>query len=281
MNEHESRLVVVTVVKDDVLGLDQTCTSIAAQTTAVTHLIMSGGTSPEIMAATRRWSQELGSLVVHQSDTGPYDAMNHALGQLQAHDRAWFLNSGDVFAEPDAYAYVDEQTRGNDFTWGFGPVRVMETNGQLRHIPRQAAYSRRNHAYGRTPICHQASVVRVRDLGAIGGFDERYPIVADYRAFLLLAQINAPVQWTMPTVEYRAGGISDRLLLRGHWQEHQARREILGGGPIESVRSLGYVAKMSTRITTGRGIDLLAHRGLVASDWRSRRGRKVHQAEQA
>ncbi len=275
MNEHESRLVVVTVVKDDVLGLDRTCTSIAEQTAPVSHLIMNGGTGPDIIDATHRWSQELGSAVVHQADTGPYDAMNLALNQLQPRDRVWFLNSGDVFAEPDAYAYVDDLTCGPDFTWGFGPVRVMEPNGQLRHIPRQACYTPRNHAYGRTPICHQASVCRVRDLRAIGGFDEHYPIVADYRAFLLLAQISAPVQWTKATVEYRAGGISDHLLLRGHWQEHQARREILGGGPIESARSLGYVAKMAARITTGRAIDVLADRGLVASDWRSRRGART------
>lgn len=269
----QSRLVIVTVVKDDVDGLERTCKSIASQTGNPTHVIMNGGTSPAIIDATKRWSEQLGSTVVQQQDTGPYDAMNHALLELDPVDRVWFLNAGDVFATPDAYDYVDDRSSAADFIWGFGPVRVLETNGQLRHVPRQEPFTQRNHAYGRTPICHQAAVCRVQDLRGVGGFDKRYPIVADYRAFLMLAKISAPVQWELPTIEYRAGGLSDRFLLRGHWQQHRARREILGGGPAQSLHSLGYLAKMTARITTGRGIDLLARHGIGDPDWRSQRGR--------
>ncbi|MDO8732890.1 MAG: hypothetical protein Q7L55_10040 [Actinomycetota bacterium] len=272
MSASPSRLVVVTVVKDDIEGFERTCASISTQSRHVEHLIIDGGSAPPMLECARKWAAELGSVLISEPDRGTYDAMNKALDQLNGHDRVWFLNAGDVFASPEAYAYVDERSSADNFTWGFGPVRVMEINGRLRHIPKQAPYSRRNYAYGRTPICHQAAVCRVRDLRAVGGFDERYSIRADYRALLLLSQISEPVHWDMPTVEYHAGGISDRFLLRGHWQEHRVRREILGRGPVESARSLGYVSKMALRITTGRSIDALARRGIVDTDWRSRRG---------
>jgi len=181
----------------------------------------------------------------------------------------WFVNAGDTLAFDEAYAYVESCTSSEGFVWGFGPARVVERDGQLRGIPGQAAYTVSNHAYGRTPICHQAAVCQVAALLDVGGFDEaHYSIAADYRALLLLGRRHLPVQWAQPVVNYAAGGISDRHLLRSHWQQHRARIETLDHGFTDSARSLARFGRMSARICAGRSIDLAARIGIADPNWR-------------
>ncbi|MFA7324160.1 MAG: hypothetical protein WC005_07370 [Candidatus Nanopelagicales bacterium] len=268
MSSQTSKLVVVTVVKDDIEGFDRTCRSIAEQSVPVTHLIINGGSSADMQRALDDWSGRIGSRIISGPDNGPYDAMNKALRALDSRDRVWFINAGDTLAFDEAYAYVDQLTSSDEFTWGFGPVKVVEKSGILRTIPAQATYTQLHHAYGQTPICHQAVVACVDALRLAGGFDDRYPIAADYRSLLLLGRIAAPVQWELPTVEYRAGGLSDRHLLRSHWQQHRIRIEVFNGGMKARARSWARLAGMTARITTGRGIDAIARAGLVDRDWR-------------
>jgi hypothetical protein len=265
-------LVVITVVKDDVEGLAFTCASLDRQTQAVRHLIVDGASGAAMQPLLLERGARPGTTVVSQQDHGIFDAMNHALDLVQPDDRIWFLNAGDALIHDDDCAYVDAASSRDDFTWGFGPARVIERDGQVREVQAQAPYSPHNHAYGLTPICHQATVVRASTLQQLGGFDfAHYPLAADYRTLLQLARIAAPVQWDRPVVDYRAGGLSDRWLLRAHWQQHLARCEQLDTTPTGTARSLVRVAHMTARITTGRAIERLARTGLVPADWRRRR----------
>ena len=268
----DSRLVIVTVVKNDADGLEQTCASIASQDSAVAHLIVNGGVDTATGDVARKWAAVLGSQLVTEADSGPYDAMNKALNLLQPSDRVWYLNAGDVLAMSTSVSIADQRTSAPDFVWGYGAVKVIEKTGKLRHIPQQAPYSALNHAYSRTPICHQACVVRVKAMLDVGAFDSRYRIASDYRTLLLLSRLSAPVVWTEALVEYRAGGMSDRLLLRSQWEQFEIRRELFDG---QLPRSLAHLAKADARITVGRGIDLLARTGLIASDWRSYRANRT------
>lgn len=265
-------LVVVTVVKDDVAGLAFTCASLDRQTLPVTHLIVDGASGASLRPLLDERAALEGTTVVSQRDAGIFDAMNRALALVQPDDRVWFLNAGDALIHDDDYAYVDAATAGDDFTWGFGPARVIERDGSVREVQAQAPYTPHNHAYGLTPICHQATVVRAQLLLQLGGFDfAHYPLAADYRTLLQLARIAPPVQWDRPVVDYRAGGLSDRWLLRAHWQQHRARCEQLDTSPAGTARSLVRVTHMTARITTGRAIERLARTGIVPADWRRRR----------
>ena len=280
MTDQLSRLVIVTVVREDLEGFERTCNSLVQQNQAVEHLVIDGASGPQMQESLARWSAILGSTIVSEPDHGTYDAMNKALLRLGLRDRVWFLNAGDTLCDADAYAYADAVTCTDDFTWGYGPARVIETDGRLREIQIQAPYSVLNHAYGHTPICHQAAIVRVEALRAVGGFDLHYPIVADYKSLLLLGQECEPISWTRALIDYRAGGISDRHLLRSHWQQHEIRLEVIDSGIGGRSRSAAYLAKMGIRITTGRAIDRLTKFRLVDRDWRATRssGRRVKQS---
>ncbi len=275
MSATRSRLVVVTVVKDDVEGFERTCASLHRQTTRAAHLIVNGGSGAAMRESVDSWASQLASQVISGPDRGPYNAMNTALHALDADDRAWFINAGDTLATDDAYAYIDSATGRDDFVWGFGPVRVIEKSGELREIPTQSPYSLSNHAFGRTPICHQAAVCTVQAMLAGGGFDEHYSIAADYRAFLLLGQRCPPTQWDRAVVNYQAGGLSDRHLLRSHLQQQRARARYFNHDFADRVHSLSHLGRMTIRISAGRTVDLAARAGLVDSNWRRSRASKI------
>lgn len=220
-------LTIVTVVKDDADGLDRTLETIVRQSDRTRLMVMDGGSNDDTLDVIEKWKLALSMEVESQPDLGPYDAMNKVLDKLTGADLVWFINAGDTLRGSDALEKALDLTRDPDFTWGFGPHCVLETTGEFRRIETGQPYSLTNHAYGKTPICHQAVIARVSCLRQVGGFDLRYPIAADYRSLLLLGKQWQPKQWGNVLVEYRAGGISDRHLSATIREQGRVRREVL------------------------------------------------------
>lgn len=220
-------LTIITVVKDDPLGLDATLASIDRQSVNAQVIVMDGGSGKDTIDVAHKWQQSLSMELHSEPDHGPYDAMNRALTLLDGNDLVWFVNAGDTLRRSDALERAKVLTRDPEFTWGFGPHCVLETTGEFRRIETGRPYSLTNHAYGKTPICHQAVIARVSCLRQIGGFDLRYPIAADYRSLLLLGKQWQPKHWDDVLVEYRAGGISDRHLSATIREQGRVRREVL------------------------------------------------------
>ena len=227
-------LVIVTVVKNDPEGLDYTLSSIGRQDATARLLIMDGASTDTTLEVIERWRSSLPMEVESQPDSGPYDAMNRAIAKLEDDDLVWFINAGDGLVGDSAISTALELTLHTDFTWGFGPHQIIEATGEPRRVIRGQSFTVRTFAYGRTPICHQAVIARAFCLRAVGGFDLRYPIAADYRSLLLLGEQWKPHQWSDVLVEYRAGGISDRRLSATILEQGRVRREILGikGGSL-------------------------------------------------
>lgn len=221
------RLTIVTVVKNDSAGVNCTLASIALQDSAVRVLVIDGGSTDGSLDTIHDWRTSLLLDVTSELDAGPYDAMNKALARLNDDDLVWFVNAGDALHGKRAVSQAMQLTRQPNFAWGFGPHRVVEDDGKLRRIVRGSPYSLANHAYGRTPICHQAVVARVACLNQVGRFDTRYPIAADFRALLMLGERWRPEQWEAALINYRAGGISDRNLSTTIKEQGRIRREIL------------------------------------------------------
>lgn len=227
-------LVIVTVVKNDPEGLDYTLASIRRQDAKVRLLIMDGASTDTTLEVIKSWGASLPMDVESKPDSGPYDAMNRAIAKLEDDDLVWFINAGDGLVGDSAISTALELTLHTDFTWGFGPHQIIESTGEPRRVIRGQSFTVRTFAYGRTPICHQAVIARAFCLRAVGGFDMRYPIAADYQTLLLLGNRWKPRQWSDVLVEYRAGGISDRHLSATILEQGRVRREILGikGGAL-------------------------------------------------
>lgn len=270
---------IVTVVRNDRSGLRATMESISRQSQRPNLLIIDGDSDDGTTEDARRWASRLHGEYLSEPDQGPYDAMNKALQLLPYDARVWFINAGDLLLPDDAVATAERHTGHEGFTWGFGPHLVIEKDGAERRIVRGVAYSLANHAYGRTPICHQAVIARVGRLRDFGGFDLTFPIAADYKLLLQIGTELRPSVWPEVLVAYRAGGISDRALRLTIREQRLVRHQIQllrhenqVWDALHQVREASYNANRHLRHAVGSTFDVLANLGLFPDDWRGRRG---------
>ena len=262
-------LVIVTVVKNDKSGLGATLKSFADQLTTARLIVIDGFSTDGTFEEIQVWQSRFDCLLVQAHDDGPYAAMNRAVEMIDEDDYVWFMNAGDLFGTRDSIKNVKAVLLDTEFNWAYGSFSVLEASGVLREIPHQSAYSIQNHAYGRTPICHQAVITRVRALRAVGGFDVRYPIAADYRALLLLGQKSRPYIFEEVLAQYRAGGISDRTIYRNLIQQKRIRTEVLGTNTSTLLKSHIYDAKRILRLCAGTLMSLLVQKRIISPNWRA------------
>jgi hypothetical protein len=197
--------------------------------------------------------------------------MNRAVDMLNDEDYVWFMNAGDLFGSSESINEVLVVLRRDEPVWAYGSFAIIEEDGTLRGVPRQEPYSLLNHAYGQTPICHQAVITRVAELRHVGTFDLRFKIAADWKALLSLSVLFDPAVINSTIARYRAGGISDRTILKNIREQRQIRRAVLGGSTKTLVRDNSYDLKRVLRFLAGRLLTLLVKAHLVQPDWRARR----------
>lgn len=264
---------IVTVVLNDPKGLAMTLDSLAGQTDTFQLTIVDGASNDSTLHVAHEGAASLGGRVFSREDLGPYHAMNFALTTLHPEDLVWFVNAGDTLTDAKAIADVAEWSSARDFSWGFGPVRVVEKDGRFRKVPFQAPYSRVNVALGRTPICHQTVVARVSCLQAVGGFDTAYHLAADYKQLLRLSGCWSPTVWPRPVAQYRAGGMSDRRITETMRQQRAIRRQEVDLSPQDWALANLIDSARGTRLMLGRFLDWGVDRGFVPFDWRARAAR--------
>jgi glycosyltransferase involved in cell wall biosynthesis len=264
-----TKLVVVTVVKNDLTGLRETLKSFAEQSATARLIVIDGFSTDGTFEEIQQWQSQFNCQVIQANDNGPYAAMNRALEILDQDDYVWFMNAGDLFGTRDSIKNVEAAISDTEFNWAYGSFSVIEASGVLREIPHQSSYSIQNHAYGRTPICHQAVITRVRALRAVGDFDVRFPIAADYRALLLLGQKSRPYIFEEVLAQYRAGGISDRTIYRNLIEQRRIRAEVLGTNATILSKSYIYDTKRILRLCAGTLMSLLVRKRIISPNWRA------------
>lgn len=223
----EPWLTVVTVVRDDLTGLQRTCSSLAEQDlTGVEYVVVdSSADRASVPAATT--AAGLDARHEWVAPAGVYPAMNRGLA-LATGAYIYFLNAGDSLYGPDVLGLVHRALRPGDASWAFGPVEVVSRDGTRTitppwDFPREQAlcFSR-----GHFPP-HQGTFVRTSVLRDLGGFDPSYTIVADYAAFLRLSRLADPLILDTVIATFVEGGVSTRRWKASIQEFHRARRRIL------------------------------------------------------
>lgn len=244
-------LTVATVVKDDLSGLERSLASLAVQDLAgVEWVVVDGSTAGEAPDSPVRALVEASGLLaryVHTPPRGIYPAMNTALETSQG-TFVHFLNAGDAFASPTVLASA-HSFLGDDVTWAFGPVEILEVSGRRVVTPAwdYAAEQAVLFSRGHFPP-HQGTFVRADVLRTIGGFDTSYRIAADYAAFLRLSLLADPVELPFVVASFAEGGTSTLRWQESFREFHRARRSILRPSGVadareqwETVRHFGLV----------------------------------------
>lgn len=110
-------------------------------------------------------------------DSGIYDAMNQSLYHIDGR-YIYFLNSGDILADPDVLMHVEDQLRKNEFpdlAWGY--VLDKSSNNVVK-TPRPDGVT--NFYLFRKGINHQSQFFNSSALFEMGGFDVNLKCAADH-----------------------------------------------------------------------------------------------------
>lgn len=206
--------------------------SLAEQTWRGFEVIVSdGGSRDDTVAAARLFEDRLPALRIDsRPDSGVYDAINRAVALARA---PWFivLGSDDRLHAPATLAHMSAALTAapDDVLMVYGDVRMMAANtcgvapggrfaGPLP-LPRLC----------KANVCQQAIFYRRTAHAALGGFDLRYRLYADW-AFNLRLAFCGRTQWIdLIVADYAATGMSatasDELFLAE--RPELIRRELL------------------------------------------------------
>jgi glycosyltransferase involved in cell wall biosynthesis len=99
---------IITVVKDDAIGLSQTASSITRQTVAAKEwIILDGESDPSTLELLNKLDKIPNVLVSSSPPRGIYDAMNRAC-ELATSQWLWFINAGDVLVDDDSLSLISQ-----------------------------------------------------------------------------------------------------------------------------------------------------------------------------
>ena len=248
-------LSIVTVVKDDPSGLQQTLNSLArCDPTDLDHIewiIIDG--SLDAGALRNLVADSPVPAAVHWvPPEGVYQAMNTGLS-LATGEYVYFLNAGDYLREGQALTTILSILARSQPTWLYGQVAFADPNGSKvvpprfdYEVERKSSFSR-----GRFPP-HQGTIVRRDSLLSIGGFDTSYRVTADYTAMLRLSLLNDPLEITDVIAEFTTGGLSESRWLLAINEFHRARLEVLRPRGWDLAAEFVNTANQALRMTLTR-----------------------------
>lgn len=230
-----TKISIITICRNDLVGLRRTIASVAAQTSPNFEQIVVDGASidgtlgflrSEAAFPWLRWTSE--------PDRGIYDALNKGLGWATG-DFVLFLNSGDTLYSPDILATVARELRtDDDVVYGDAIFDLLVPwPHQVRQVCDHKSIEQRNN------LCHQATFFR-RSLHLQFPYDTRFKILGDQDLLLRLARLHhakfRKIDYCI--CHYLVGGISNQSASRERVEGELVLLRWLNGAEPISVRSL-------------------------------------------
>ena len=170
---------VVTINRNNSIGLEKTLLSIIAQTYSYIELVIVDGASVDgsVNVINKIVSNNQGLvrvLAISEPDSGIYNAMNKGLKNSTG-DYVCYLNSGDIFFDKQAVENVFSHFNNEDVLYGNLCIHVGSNLKTIKSNPEVRFFDKYQHDL--PP--HPAMFVRRSRILEVGGFEEEYKIIAD------------------------------------------------------------------------------------------------------
>lgn len=199
------KLSIITICKNDANGLKNTIESVKKQNWHdYEHIIIDGTNDDSTVNILENYNN---GLVTKEPDTGIYNAMNK--GTIKARGKfLLFLNSGDELYEYFTLQKIFDAV-SNDIDIAFGDIELIKDNkvDQVK-LPDQLDST----FFLRKTLPHQSTFIKRELLLDLGGYDEKFRIVADYAFFVKAFLLNNINYKHIPIIvsKFRMDGISSK-----------------------------------------------------------------------
>jgi hypothetical protein len=173
---------VVTVVKDDLPGLQRTKQSVHKQSIKVNWILV----TPQDSSTTYEYAHQLLetgiiSAILVDKGHGVYPAMNQAIDSAEKNDWLWFLNAGDEIANTDTYEHVSRTAQTTSHGWIYGGHYLGSSSGKiLGEVKSPIKFLPANQLFAKRYISHQSTLFRASFLQELGGFRTDLKIASDW-----------------------------------------------------------------------------------------------------
>ena len=228
------KITIITVSYNSAATIVDTLQSVARQSHPdIEHIVIDGGSSDRTLALISTEGRHVAH-VLSEPDKGIYDAMNKGL-RLATGEFVGFLNADDMLASNDAVAQIAAAAAsGSQVVYADLVYVDKDRPTDVIRYWISGAFDVSRLRYGWMPP-HPTLYVHRATLGALGQFDTRLRIAADYDFMLrCFTRVGVQVAYVPQVlVRMRTGGASNRSLaaLRNKSREdlHALRKNGVGG----------------------------------------------------
>ncbi len=251
-------LSVITVVKDDPLGLRHTLNSMLEQQRIdPTHIqfVVIDGSSPAMEDVVTN-SGIANFSYFWQKPEGIFSAMNFGISQAQG-DYVLFLNAGDTLFDSDALSQLIDFLQSKAPTWAYGRVNFTSSTGKDLVEPSWSYAVERSQLFARGLFpSHQGTVMRLNLIKSLGGFDETYRITSDYHLMLKASKESEPEFISFPLAHFQQGGASSQNWRTAVAEFHRARVSVFKPRGIKQLQEwsntgIGFVTSSLAHVKRG------------------------------
>jgi glycosyltransferase involved in cell wall biosynthesis len=203
------RLTIITVIRDEIEGLQRTMQSLQDQLEAdVEWLIIDGSLSQPVDIHTLEVSSVGMIRVLRRKPFGIYDAMNYGIAHARG-EWCWFLNAGDIFVQEDSVHQGLKMIQVcSDDSLIATSVLYLSGQGYLfNSVDPSGKFKCDTQAIN---IHHQGAILRTSTLSELGGFRTDLRVTADGELMDRICANYKISSFSHPLVGFYMGGMSTR-----------------------------------------------------------------------
>lgn len=224
-----SSVVVVTLSFNNVEETRKTLASVALQRVGPSRYLVVDSSGPAQAKEIKKLSALANAEYHWVAPQGVYPAMNHALSLLADGDYVWFINSSDWLAGPESVAEM-HSALDEGVQWVVGGLsRLGDTRNPFHPQPREPEIFIEHLEKGLIGFPHPSTVMSVKTIREIGGFNTRFRIAADYDLALRFGSVAVhPILVDSVVAVHVPTGLTSRFKFLHFVEKGKARREVLG-----------------------------------------------------
>jgi glycosyltransferase involved in cell wall biosynthesis len=215
---------IITIVKDNEIGLGRTYSSLSMQTSLNWEmLIVIAPSIDNSIELAKKLSDENDNVhVIQQQSYGIFSAMNEGLDHANG-EFVWFMNSGDVFAGPQVLELATEEIERQSVGVVIGAYQITHNDAIRKFIYRRNKITPLRFAFTRRGGCHQAMIFRTDYIKEVGGFNLQYKFNSDFLLVLKVIEMGGGQRVSEVYADVELGGLADQNIFTVHSEKHEIR----------------------------------------------------------